>query len=94
VPDKYRGGCSQPTTGLSTGGARERTKGAEGVSSPIGGTNMNQSDLPELPGTKPPTKEYTWRDPWFQLHMWHRMVLLVINGRRRPLVLRRLHDPV
>jgi hypothetical protein len=26
--------------------------------------------------------------------MWHRMVLLVINGRRRPLVLRRLHDPV
>jgi hypothetical protein len=24
---------------------------------------------PELPGTKPPTKEYTWRDPWLQLHM-------------------------
>ena len=24
---------------------------------------MNQSVSPELPGTKPPTKEYTWRDP-------------------------------
>jgi len=23
----------------------------------------------KLPGTKPPTKEYTWRDPWLQLHM-------------------------
>ena len=28
-----------------------------------------QPDLSELPGTKPPTKEYTWRDPWLQLHM-------------------------
>jgi hypothetical protein len=25
--------------------------------------------LPELPGTKPPTKEYTWRDPWIPQHM-------------------------
>jgi hypothetical protein len=23
--------------------------------------NINQPDLPELPGTKSPTKEYTWR---------------------------------
>jgi hypothetical protein len=23
---------------------------------------------PELPGTKPPIKEYTWRDSWLQLH--------------------------
>lgn len=22
-----------------------------------------------LPGTKPPTEEYTWRDPWLQPHM-------------------------
>jgi hypothetical protein len=21
-----------------------------------------------IPGTKPPTKEYRWRDPWLQLH--------------------------
>jgi hypothetical protein len=25
--------------------------------------------IPELLGTKPPTKEYTWRDPWCQFHM-------------------------
>jgi hypothetical protein len=34
--------------------------------------NINQPDPyhhPELPGTKPSTKEYTWRDPWLQLHM-------------------------
>jgi hypothetical protein len=24
---------------------------------------------PELPGTKSPTKEYTWRDLWLQMHM-------------------------
>jgi hypothetical protein len=24
---------------------------------------------PELPGTKPPIKEYTWRDSWLQSHM-------------------------
>jgi hypothetical protein len=23
---------------------------------------MNKPDLPEIPGTRPPTKEYTWRD--------------------------------
>jgi hypothetical protein len=31
--------------------------------------NINQPDNSELPGTKPPSKEYTWRDPWLQLHM-------------------------
>jgi hypothetical protein len=25
--------------------------------------NINQPDPAEIPGTKPPTKEYTWRDP-------------------------------
>jgi hypothetical protein len=30
---------------------------------------------PELAGTKPPTKEYTWMDPWHQLHMQQRMAL-------------------
>ena len=24
---------------------------------------------PELPGTKPPTKEYIWSDPWLQIRM-------------------------
>jgi hypothetical protein len=31
--------------------------------------SINQPDTPELPGTKPPTKEYTRRDPWLQMHM-------------------------
>jgi len=31
--------------------------------------NINQPDTAELPDTKPPTKKYTWRDPWLQPHM-------------------------
>ena len=31
--------------------------------------NINQSNTPELLGTKPLTKEYTWRDLWLQSHM-------------------------
>jgi hypothetical protein len=51
--------------------------------------NMKQPVLSELPGTKPLTKEYTWRDPWLQSHMYQRMALLDINGKRDS-VLRRL----
>jgi hypothetical protein len=32
-------------------------------------TNPPPSPL-ELPETGPPTKEYTWRDPWHWPHMW------------------------
>jgi hypothetical protein len=39
---------------------------------------------PELPGTMPPTKEYKWRDPWLQSHMYLKMALSGINGRRGP----------
>jgi hypothetical protein len=48
----------------------ERTKGAEGACTSKGGTTIciNQY-TPKLPGTKPPTKEYTWRNRWLQLHM-------------------------
>ena len=29
--------------------------------------NINQPDTyPDLPGTKPPTKEYTWRSLWIK----------------------------
>jgi hypothetical protein len=45
---------------------------------------MNQPVPPELPGTKPPTKKYTWRDSWLQPNIYQRMALLVINGRRGP----------
>jgi hypothetical protein len=36
---------------------------------------MNEPVLPEIPGTKLPTKEYTWRDPWLQPHILQRMAL-------------------
>jgi hypothetical protein len=36
--------------------------------------------VPELPGTKPSTKEYTW----LQLHTLQRMALSCINGRGGP----------
>jgi hypothetical protein len=52
------------------GGVRERTEGAEEVFNPIGRTtiSINQT-LPVVLETKPPTKEYKWRDPWLQLYM-------------------------
>ena len=42
VPDKYRGGSSQPTIRLSTGSPVKEveTQGAEGVCSSIGGTTI------------------------------------------------------
>jgi hypothetical protein len=42
---------------------------------------MNQPVTLELPGTKPPTKEYTWRDQWLQTHIQQRMALLAISGK-------------
>jgi len=47
------------------GGVRETTEGTEGVCNPIGSTTISTNqNPPELPGTKTPTKKYTWRDPW------------------------------
>ena len=31
--------------------------------------NMNKLYHAELPRTKPPTKEYTWRKPYLHIHM-------------------------
>jgi hypothetical protein len=46
------------------GELRAKTEGAEGVCNPIGrttiSTNQNPPFPPELPGTKPPIKGYTW----------------------------------
>jgi hypothetical protein len=50
-----------------------------------GNISVNKPDAPELPGTGPPTKEYTWSDPWCWLYMWQKMALLDISGRRGPL---------
>jgi hypothetical protein len=57
---------------IPNGGVKERTEGAEGICNHIGRIiiSTNQTPLtPEFPGTSPPTKEYTWRDPWLQPHM-------------------------
>jgi hypothetical protein len=53
------------------GGVRGRSEGDEGDCNPIKRITISTNwTLPsEIPGTKPPTKEYMWRDPWFQLHM-------------------------
>jgi len=54
-----------------SGGVRERTGGAEGVCNHIERktTISTNQIIPELPETKPQTKEYTWRVPWLQPHM-------------------------
>jgi hypothetical protein len=53
--------------GVPNRGVREGTVGVERVCNPIGRTtiSINQTPSPELPGTKPSTKEYTW----LQLYM-------------------------
>jgi hypothetical protein len=44
-------------------GVRERTKEAGGGLQPHRqNNNIKQPDPTKLTGTKPPTKEYTWRD--------------------------------
>ena len=67
MPEKYRGGCSQSSIELITGSPMvELEKGLQalkGLATLRKNNNINQPDPPELPGTKPPTKEYTWRDP-------------------------------
>ena len=51
---------------------RAKTEGAEGGCNPIGRTTISTIQTPpppKLPGTKEPTTEYTWVDPWLQLDM-------------------------
>jgi hypothetical protein len=49
---------------------------------PVWGNNIGKrSSSLELLATEPPTKEFTWRDPWLGSCMWQRMVLLEISGR-------------
>ena len=69
---------------VRNGGVRERTHGAEGLCSATEGTAMSHPVLPELPGTKSSTKEYTWNHSSLQTHRQKRMVLLDTKGRRGP----------
>ena len=67
---------SDLSTGFPSGGARERIQGAEGVCNPRGRTiSTNQTCPPELPETKPPIKNYTWRNLWLQPHRYQRTAL-------------------
>jgi hypothetical protein len=56
---------------VPNGGVREKTEGVEGVCHSIGRTTISthQTFPPEHSGTKPPIKQYTWRDPLLQPHM-------------------------
>jgi hypothetical protein len=47
-----------------------------------GGASVNWPGPPELLDTGPPTKEYTWRDPWLWPFVWQRMALMDISGRK------------
>jgi hypothetical protein len=59
---------------VPNGGVREGTEGAEGEQ------QCQSARPPVLLGTGPPTKEYTWKDPWLQPHMWQRMGFLEAVG--------------
>ena len=51
---------------IPNGGVKEMSEGTKGVCNPIGRTTISANQTPptaELPGIKPPTKEYTWRYP-------------------------------
>jgi len=53
-----------PEQGAPNGRVREKTEGAEGVCNTIRRTTISSNQTPPLlPGTKPPTNEYTWKDP-------------------------------
>ena len=47
----------------------KEVKKLKGFTSPKEEQHYQPPRPPELPGTKPPTKEYTWRGPWLQLLM-------------------------
>ena len=56
--------------GVPNEGVGEGTEGAERVCSPMEGATVSTGQNPqEISGTGPPTKEYTWRDPWLWPHM-------------------------
>jgi hypothetical protein len=59
--------------GLSTGSPMEELgkgpKELKELAAPYNEQQYEPTSTPELPGTKPLTKEYTWRNTWLQLHM-------------------------
>jgi hypothetical protein len=55
-------------------------KELKGFAAPYVKQQYKPTNTPRAPRSKSPTREYTW----LQLHMYQRMPLLVINGRRDP----------
>jgi hypothetical protein len=66
-------GCGARRTLLHCGGSASwynHSGNIWRVWNPTAGTTIWANQYPpEFPGTKPPTKEYTWWDSWLQLHM-------------------------
>ena len=46
----------------------EELKELKGLATPQEEQQYQTTRSPTLPRTKPPTKEYRWRDPWVQLY--------------------------
>jgi hypothetical protein len=58
--------------------SKERTEGVEGISNLIVRAMISTNQKPpELSGTKPTTKEYTWRDPYLVGHPWEKRPLVL-----------------
>jgi hypothetical protein len=84
---------------VPNGGARERTEGAEGPCSPIGGTTIWTNEIPQSSlGDQPSTKEYTSPGVSFIPMVPTAYVaeddLVGHQWEKRPLDLRRLDAPV
>ena len=64
------------------GRVKGRTEEAKGDCNTIGRTTMSpNSDLSELPESKPKTKEHSWYGLWPWAHVWQRTALCGLNGR-------------
>jgi hypothetical protein len=48
---------------VHSGGVEKGLKELRGFAAYGGNNSVNRTEPLELPGTGPPTKEYTWRDP-------------------------------
>ena len=88
-PDKYRGRCLQPTIGLSMGMEKlERgLKKLKGFATPY--EEQQYKPTSPLPHSSQglihqPKNIHVLSDPCLQLHMYQRIVLSDINGRRDP----------
>jgi hypothetical protein len=85
-PDKYRGGCSQPTIGLNMGvpdgGFGEGTEGTEGVCSRMAEA-VSTSQIPRSSWVLD-HQPRVHMEGLIVLHTWQRISLLDMSGRSDP----------